>query len=175
MKKSKFYILRPSIALEIGETEAIILEKIAVYSRGKAHNLKGETGKWIYNSVTMWKEQHFPHWSISKIYRALKSLEAQGLIVSKQASFGIKQNILWFKVLEKGYKLLNDSIAEDKNSEYSVDIYNFITKDELGQDVNFINCKEDVLGKNNHHQKELYLRLNEMDVKRHDKFSIATR
>ncbi|MSO14597.1 hypothetical protein [Rickettsiales endosymbiont of Trichoplax sp. H2] len=41
MKKSKFYILRPSIALEIRETEAVILEKIAIFNKVKIHNLKG--------------------------------------------------------------------------------------------------------------------------------------
>jgi hypothetical protein len=34
MQISKFYILRPSIAIEIGEAEAAILEKIAVYCSG---------------------------------------------------------------------------------------------------------------------------------------------
>ena len=77
---------RPSIALEIGEPEAAILEKIAVYCRGKAKSLKGECGKWIYNSISSWKTQHFQHWSESKLYRALKSLEEQGLIKSKKAN-----------------------------------------------------------------------------------------
>ena len=79
MQISNFYILRPSIALDIGEAEAALLEKIAVFCRGKAHILKGCDGKWIYNSVASWKEQHFQHWSESKIYRALKSLEEKNL------------------------------------------------------------------------------------------------
>ena len=86
-KTSNFYITRPSIALETGEAEAALLEKIAVFCRGKAHTLKGCNGKWIYNSVASWKEQHFQHWSESKIYRALKSLEEKNLIISKKASF----------------------------------------------------------------------------------------
>ena len=115
MQTSKFYILRPSIAIEIGEAEAAILEKIAVYCRGKASNLKGEEGKWIYNSVSSWKIQHFQHWSESKIYRALKSLEEQRLIRSKQASFRGRDNIRWYTVEEKGYKILNDNIRKSNS------------------------------------------------------------
>ena len=102
MQISNFYITRPSVALEIGEAEAAILEKIAVYCRGKAKSLKGEYGKWIYNSISSWKSQHFQHWSESKIYRALKSLEEQGLIRSKKANFRGRQNIRWYTVEEKG-------------------------------------------------------------------------
>jgi DNA-binding PadR family transcriptional regulator len=148
MQISKFYILRPSIAIEIGEAEAAILEKIAVYCRGKASNLKGEEGKWIYNSVSSWKIQHFQHWSESKIYRALKSLEEQGLIRSKQASFRGRENIRWYTVEEKGYKILNDNIRKSNSVKKSCGSYEesyldefYITSYELEKDVEPKNYK----------------------------------
>ena len=148
MQISKFYILRPSIAIEIGEAEAAILEKIAVYCRGKASNLKGEEGKWIYNSVSSWKIQHFQHWSESKIYRALKSLEEQGLIRSKKASFRGRDNIRWYTVEEKGYKILNDNIRKSNSVKNSCGSYEesyldefYITSYELEKDVEPINYK----------------------------------
>ena len=148
MQISKFYILRPSIAIEIGEAEAAILEKIAVHCRGKASNLKGEEGKWIYNSVSSWKIQHFQHWSESKIYRALKSLEEQGLIRSKQASFRGRENIRWYTVEEKGYKILNDNIRKSNSTKNSYGSYEesyldefYITSYELEKDVEPKNYK----------------------------------
>ncbi len=148
MQISKFYILRPSIAIEIGEAEAAILEKIAVYCRGKASNLKGEEGKWIYNSVSSWKIQHFQHWSESKIYRALKSLEEQGLIRSKQASFRGRENIRWYTVEEKGYKILNDNIRKSNPAKNSCGSYEesyldefYISSYELEKDIEPINYK----------------------------------
>jgi DNA-binding PadR family transcriptional regulator len=150
MKTNNFYILRPSIALEIGEAEAALLEKIAVFCRGKAHTLKGYDGKWIYNSVASWKEQHFQHWSESKIYRALKSLEEKNLIISKKASFRGRQNIRWYSVTEVGYKLLNDNTTNAStksnanqnnyhNHGFSLEEFysnNFhITKQEVARDV----------------------------------------
>ena len=148
MQISKFYILRPSIAIEIGEAEAAILEKIAVYCRGKASNLKGEEGKWIYNSVSSWKIQHFQHWSESKIYRALKSLEEQGLIRSKQASFRGRENIRWYAVEEKGYKILNDNIRKSNSVKNSCGSYEesyldefYISSYELEKDIEPINYK----------------------------------
>ena len=148
MQISKFYILRPSIAIEIGEAEAAILEKIAVYCRGKASNLKGEEGKWIYNSVSSWKIQHFQHWSESKIYRALKSLEEQGLIRSKKASFRGRDNIRWYTVEEKGYKILNDNIRKSNSVKNNCGSYEesyldefYITSYELEKDIEPTNYK----------------------------------
>jgi DNA-binding PadR family transcriptional regulator len=143
---------RPSIALEIGEPEAAILEKIAVYCRGKAKSLKGESGQWIYNSISSWKSQHFQHWSESKIYRALKSLEEQGLIRSKKANFRGRQNIRWYTVEEKGCKLLNDHITESsavknkyqKNEEIYLNEF-YISKEELEKDVECVNQKQEEL------------------------------
>ena len=51
MKVTEIHILRPALALEIGEPQAIILERISAYLKGTAHTLKGEEGKWIYNSI----------------------------------------------------------------------------------------------------------------------------
>ena len=148
MQISKFYILRPSIAIEIGEAEAAILEKIAVYCRGKASNLKGEEGKWIYNSVSSWKIQHFQHWSESKIYRALKSLEEQGLIRSKKASFRGRDNIRWYTVEEKGYKILNDNIRKSNSVKNNCGSYEesyldefYISSYELEKDIEPKNYK----------------------------------
>ena len=148
MQISKFYILRPSIAIEIGEAEAAILEKIAVHCRGKASNLKGEEGKWIYNSVSSWKIQHFQHWSESKIYRALKSLEEQGLIRSKQASFRGRENIRWYTVEEKGYKILNDNIRKSNSVKNNCGSYEesyldefYISSYELEKDIEPTNYK----------------------------------
>jgi DNA-binding PadR family transcriptional regulator len=148
MQVSKFYILRPSIAIEIGEAEAAILEKIAVHCRGKASNLKGEEGKWIYNSVSSWKIQHFQHWSESKIYRALKSLEEQGLIRSKQASFRGRENIRWYTVEEKGYKILNDNIRKSNSVKNNCGSYEesyldefYISSYELEKDIEPTNYK----------------------------------
>ena len=150
MKTNNFYITRPSIALETGEAEAALLEKIAVFCRGKAHTLKGYDGKWVYNSVVSWKEQHFQHWSESKIYKALKSLEEKNLIISKKASFRGRQSIRWFSVTEVGYELLNDNttrtsttrVANQNNYQnHGLSLEEFysnnfhITKQELARDV----------------------------------------
>ena len=161
MQISEFYILRPSIAIEIGEAEAAILEKIAVYCRGKASNLKGEEGKWIYNSVSSWKIQHFQHWSESKIYRALKSLEEQGLIRSKQASFRGRENIRWYTAEEKGYKILNDNIRKSNPAKNSCGSYEegyldefYITSYELEKDVEPKNYKSSPFISNSLHNKK---------------------
>ncbi|MFK7761590.1 MAG: hypothetical protein AB8B46_05775 [Candidatus Midichloriaceae bacterium] len=107
MGQTSFSIIKPALALAIGEPEAIILERIAAYSKGNAHKLEGEEGKWIYNSISSWHSQHFPHWSESKIYRTIKSLEEKKLIRSKKANFKKSQHTKWYSLNEKEYNELN--------------------------------------------------------------------
>ncbi|MGB2685043.1 MAG: hypothetical protein WBC43_08480, partial [Olleya sp.] len=128
MGQTSFSIIKPALALAIGEPEAIILERIAAYSKGTAHKLEGEEGKWIYNSISSWHRQHFPHWSESKIYRAIKSLEEKKLIRSKKANFKKSQHTKWYSLNEKEYNELNVrvygniSAVEDQASHFDEQI-----------------------------------------------------
>jgi len=113
MKVTEIHILRPALALEIGEPQAIILERISAYLKGTAHTLKGEEGKWIYNSIASWHEQHFPHWSKSKIYRTIKSLEEKNLIISKKVDFSKGQHTKWYSINEDEYNKLIAKVASN--------------------------------------------------------------
>ena len=97
------HILNPLIALQIGEAESILLQKIAAFLSGKSHNLKEKEGKWIYNSLKAWKENHFPHWSMHKIRKTIKSLESKNLIKSYKANAKKWNQTKWYSINESEY------------------------------------------------------------------------
>jgi hypothetical protein len=67
----------PTLAQRIGLNEAIVLQQIHYWSRGKGDG-------WVYNSVAQWRGQ-FPFWSERTIRRILHKLEYElGLIDSRQ-------------------------------------------------------------------------------------------
>jgi len=72
----------PSLAKLIGLNEAIILQQIHYWLQNKNNNNIYEGKKWVYNSYPEWQKQ-FPFWSITTIKRAIRNLERQAILVSK--------------------------------------------------------------------------------------------
>ncbi|ULG72988.1 replication protein [Macrococcus brunensis] len=66
----------PSLAVQIGLNEAIILQQVHYWLNNSKHFHDGR--KWIYNSYPQWKKQ-FPFWSEKTIKRTITSIEKQGL------------------------------------------------------------------------------------------------
>src|SRR5699024_4932044 len=68
----------PQLAKSIGLNEAIILQQVHYWLRGKS--AKRKDGKeWIYNTYEDWQEQ-FPFWSVSTIRRTISNLEKKKLL-----------------------------------------------------------------------------------------------
>ena len=108
------HILNSLIALQIGEAESILLQKIAAFLSRKPHNLKEKKGKWIYNSLKSWKENHFPHWSMHKIRKTIKSLESKNLIKSYKANAKKWNQTKWYSINESEYIDLMKKIFNNK-------------------------------------------------------------
>lgn len=100
------HILNSLIAVRIGESEAILLQRIASFLSGKPHTLKEKKGKWVYNSLKSWKENHFPHWSMYKLRRTIKSLESKDLIKSYKANAKKWNQTKWYSINETEYSKL---------------------------------------------------------------------
>jgi hypothetical protein len=69
----------PSLAVEIGLNEAVVLQQIHYWLSISKHKIEGK--KWVYNTYEDWQKQ-FPFWSISTIRRTFYSLEKSGIVVS---------------------------------------------------------------------------------------------
>ncbi|MFM0752618.1 hypothetical protein [Paraburkholderia strydomiana] len=70
----------PSLAVQIGLNEAIVLQQIHYWvSQGK-NEINGH--RWVFNSVADWKRQ-FPFWSEQTIRRTIASLKERGLLIAE--------------------------------------------------------------------------------------------
>lgn len=62
----------PSLALEIGLNEAIVLQQVHYWLHISRHKYKGK--KWFYKTYDEWLDE-FPFWSKNTVVRAINSLE----------------------------------------------------------------------------------------------------
>lgn len=115
--KGTYQVIKPEMAVEIGEGEAILLERIVAYLSGNAHKIAGKKGKWIYNSVRQWQKDHFPYWSRYKIKKVIKSLEEKKLLLSYKVNAKRCNHTKWYSVNFEEYKKLMKRI-------YNKDILN---------------------------------------------------
>ncbi|MFK9095346.1 hypothetical protein [Bacillus salipaludis] len=69
----------PSLAVKLGLNEAVVLQQIHYWIISSRHVIEGR--KWIYNTYKDWHKQ-LPFWSESTIKRTIRSLEAQGYLLS---------------------------------------------------------------------------------------------
>ncbi|MFZ7942778.1 hypothetical protein [Neobacillus sp. 19] len=69
----------PSLAVRLGLNEAVVLQQIHYWVTSSSHVIEGR--KWIYNTYKDWQKQ-LPFWSESTIKRTIRSLEAQGYLLS---------------------------------------------------------------------------------------------
>ena len=72
--------LLPTLAVVLGVNEALILQQFNYWIQGQGNDWEGYF--WTFNSYTEWRKQ-FPFFSKETIGRAIRRLEARGLVVSK--------------------------------------------------------------------------------------------
>ena len=103
------HIFNVQIAENYGLEESILLENIHFWIvKNKANNQNYHNGKyWTYNSIKAFSAL-FPYMSESKIYRALKNLEENGLIEIGDFNTDKYKRPSWYTLTEKALKLYND-------------------------------------------------------------------
>ncbi len=98
----------PTLAVIAGLHEAIIIQQVHFRSTGKK---KPGTGghKWIWDSYEMWKQEHFPFWSIMTIRRNFESARIAGFLICKKERHNGRgdHRLSWrvdYKKLEDAYQ-----------------------------------------------------------------------
>lgn len=72
-------LVSPTLAKEIGLSDAIVLQQVHFWISKRRHFEEGRY--WVYNTYEGWQEQ-FPFWSVSTIKRTLVRLEESGLLIT---------------------------------------------------------------------------------------------
>lgn len=83
-------LILPGLAVAIGLPEAMILQQLHYYLRGKNGKILADGQRYIYNTYAEWHEI-FPFWSDSTIKRTFAALEERKLVVSVQPEKGISR------------------------------------------------------------------------------------
>ncbi|MEH7490677.1 hypothetical protein [Neobacillus niacini] len=110
----------PSLAVEIGLNEAVVLQQIHYWLTMSKHKIEGK--KWVYNTYEDWQKQ-FPFWSISTIRRTFYSLEKSGIVISANWNALQLDKTKWYTInygqLLKIEKRCEPSTAQSEPAEVS--------------------------------------------------------
>lgn len=85
----------PSLAIEIGLNEAIVLQQFHYWLLRSRHSHDGYD--WIYNSYPEWQKQ-FPFWSLSTLKRTIHSLENQEYLISGNYNSAGFDKTKWYRI-----------------------------------------------------------------------------
>ena len=85
----------PSLAVKFGLNEAIIIQQFHYWILKSDHNHNGH--KWIYNSITNWREQ-FPFWSNITIERLIKKLLDSYILLKDNFNKSKFDRTLWYTI-----------------------------------------------------------------------------
>jgi hypothetical protein len=94
-------VISPTLAMEIGLNEAIILQQLHYWLQKSEHFYEGR--RWIYNTYQQWVEQ-FPFWSEKTIKRTITSLESKGYVITGNFNKAGFDRTKWYSI---DYDLLN--------------------------------------------------------------------
>lgn len=100
----------PSLAVEVGLNEAIILQQFHYWLQRSNKIRDGH--RWIYNSYSEWNKQ-FPFWSNATIRRAIRNLEKQGFLISGNYNKAGFDKTKWYRI---DYERLSKASAQNEQT-----------------------------------------------------------
>ena len=87
----------PSLAVEVGFNEAIILQQL--HFRLLSSEFERDGHKWFYKTYDEWKNEEFPFWSVDTIKRTIRKLEKKGYIISTAQYNHLKMDkTKWYRI-----------------------------------------------------------------------------
>lgn len=99
-------VVLPSLAVEYGLNEAIVIQQIHYWSTKLKPYDDGLV--WVYNSIPEWNKQ-FPFWSGRTIFSILKRLRDIGVLIAERKSDNPWDQTLFYRL---DYEKLNHSISQ---------------------------------------------------------------
>lgn len=106
-------VILPSLAVEIGLNEAIILQQLHYWIKNSERHIDGK--KWVYNTYGDWQKQ-FPFWSKSTIRRSLSSLEKQGLIITGNFNKSKIDKTKWYTINYEKLRGMSSPCVQNEQS-----------------------------------------------------------
>lgn len=94
----KVMVFDVDLANCIGVDEAIIVSQIKYWMDRTEHVY--DERKWVYNTIESWSEQ-FSFWSKDKVFRLLKKLEKDGILITGNYNKNKYDRTKWYSIDEK--------------------------------------------------------------------------
>ncbi len=106
-------VIIPSLAVEIGLEEAIVLQQIhywLVLNRQAKRNFFD--GKfWTYNTPEKWQQENFPFWTVKKVRTTLNSLRSMGLLIVGNYNKMKADRTLWYTINYDRFELICQKVT----------------------------------------------------------------
>jgi hypothetical protein len=106
-------LVLPSLATAIGLNEAIILQQIHYWLDPRVNKNIINGVSWVYNTYNQWAKQ-FPFWSEITIRRTIRSLEKEGLLISRYCNDKSFNKQKWYTIDYSVLKKIDQSTPEKK-------------------------------------------------------------
>ena len=105
----------PSLVLEIGLEEAIVLQELhsLIIDPKYLDWTIEDDEKWIFNTYEKWKVCFFPFWSTTKIQRIFLNLEKMGLVISKKRYRNKKYRIDYYALIARTMPIEDSSTEQN--------------------------------------------------------------
>ena len=117
IKESPLQVL-PSLAMQVGLNEAILLQQLHFRSLISTNVRDGH--KWVYKTYEEWKNEEFPFWSVDTIKRAIRRLEDSGYIISTASYNRMKMDkTKWYRIDYKKLQLSDGATCAIDDSKIS--------------------------------------------------------
>jgi hypothetical protein len=88
-------VIAPSLALQCGLKEAIVLQQLHYWLARSRHVHKGR--RWVYNSFEEWQKQ-FPWWSVRTLKRIFADLEVNGYVATGNFNKAPMDRTKWYTI-----------------------------------------------------------------------------
>lgn len=130
--------VQPCLAVAIGLNEAIALQQLHWVLQNPAMGKVVDGRKYVYMSLSDWRQGHFPFWSEATVQRTFASLEAKRLVKSRddlnavpydrtkwysvdldevrelEESFDQNERIVEHRKMKNGHRKVKDASAQDE-------------------------------------------------------------
>ena len=118
-------VFQPSLAKLIGLHEAIVLQTLRFWCGQKKCGKVVDDERWIFNTAEQWREFSFPFWSARTIGEIFRTLEAMGLVKSKQFDLKAGKAMKYYTISQSALTILTSERA-DHLEDSSTPIWNIL-------------------------------------------------
>jgi hypothetical protein len=118
-------VFQPSLAKLIGLHEAIVLQTLRFWCGQKKCGKVVDDERWIFNTAEQWREFSFPFWSARTIGEIFRTLEAMGLVKSKQFDLKAGKAMKYYTISQSALSILTSERA-DQLEDSSTPIWNIL-------------------------------------------------